>query len=77
MKAYRLIKRFQEEGIVGLEHKNKNKPFHNCCNKEQKQKILNLIKEKYYDCDPSYASELINTLKIIIFLVTIKNLPLQ
>ena len=29
--AYRLIKRFQEEGIVGLEHKNKNKPSHNCC----------------------------------------------
>lgn len=57
--AYRLIKRFQEEGIVGLEHKNKNKPSHNRCNKEQKQKILNLIKEKYYDCGPSYASELL------------------
>ena len=57
--AYRLIKRFQQEGISGLEHKSKNKPSHNSWNKEQKQRILDLIKEKYYDCGPSYASELL------------------
>ena len=57
--AYRLIKRFQQEGISGLEHKSKNKPSHNSWNKEQKQRILGLIKEKYYDCGPSYASELL------------------
>ena len=34
-----------------MEHKSKNKPSHNSRNKEQKQRILGLIKEKIMIAD--------------------------
>lgn len=57
--AYRIIKRYQEEGISGLNHKSKGQPSHNSPNQRKKAEILRLIREKYYDCGPSYASELL------------------
>lgn len=57
--AYRIIKRYKEEGLNSLFHKGKNKPSNHHIEEARKEKILRLIKEKYYDCGPSYASELL------------------
>ncbi len=57
--AYRIIKRYKELGIMGLYHKNKNQPSHNHIDPAKKERILGLIREKYYDCGASYASELL------------------
>ncbi len=57
--VYRIIKRYQEEGIKGLSHKNKGKPSGHIIEQSRKAEILRLIREKYYDCGPSYASELL------------------
>lgn len=57
--AYRIIKRYKEEGILGIRHKGKNKPSNHHIDREKKEEILRLIREKYYDCGASYASELL------------------
>ena len=57
--VYRIIKRYKEFGIIGLYHKGKNQPSHNHIDTAKKPKILSLIRDKYYDCGPSYASELL------------------
>ncbi len=57
--VYRLINRYKEKGICGLKHQNKDKVSNNRYNETRKQEILRLIRETYYDCGPSYASELL------------------
>lgn len=57
--VYRIIKRYKEEGLRGLLHKGKDKPSNHHIEEARKEEILRLIKEKYYDCGPSYASELL------------------
>lgn len=54
--TYRLVKRYQSGGILSLQHRNKHQPSHNSFNADKKSEILLLIKDKYYDCGPSYAS---------------------
>ncbi len=56
--VHRIIKRYREEGVKGLYHKNRNSPSHNRISPSKKAEVLKLIREKYYDCGPSYASEL-------------------
>jgi len=57
--AYRIVKKYQEGGIINLKHGNKNKPSHNRYDEEKKKGIIELIRTKYYDCGASYASELL------------------
>lgn len=57
--VYRIIKKYKEEGILGLHHGNKNKPSHHSYDTTKKAEILRLIREKYYDCGASLASELL------------------
>ena len=54
----RLMKRYLEEGVNGLYHKGENNE-NNAYNRDYKAKILGYIKTKYYDCGPSYATELL------------------
>ena len=55
--AYRVIKRYKEEGIRGLLHKGRNKQSNHHIAPAKKEEILRLIKEKYYDCGASFASD--------------------
>ena len=57
--VYRIIRKYKQEGIIGLYHGNKNKPSHHSYTPLKKAEILKLIREKYYDCGASYASELL------------------
>lgn len=57
--VHRLIKRYKEQGIIGLLHKGRNKPSNHKISSDKKAEILSLIRDKYYDCGPSYASELL------------------
>ena len=57
--GYKIVKRYKQEGIKSLYHGNKNKPSNNSYDITKKMEILALIREKYYDCGASYASELL------------------
>lgn len=57
--AYKIVKRYKQEGIKSLYHGNKNKPSNNSYDISRKLEILTLIRNKYYDCGASYASELL------------------
>ena len=57
--VYRLLKRYEKQGVIGLYHQGRNKPSNHRIEISKKAEILSLIKEKYYDCGASYASELL------------------
>lgn len=56
---YRIVHKYKQEGIQGLYHGNRNKPSHNHIDYTKKGLIMSLIRDKYYDCGASYASELL------------------
>lgn len=57
--VYRIIKSYHTKGLLGLYHGNRNKPSHHSYNPIKKSEIMRLIRDKYYDCGASYASELL------------------
>lgn len=57
--SYKILKRYKAEGILGLSHKGKNKQSNHRIDSMKKDQILSLIRDKYYDCGASYASELL------------------
>ena len=57
--VYCIIHKYKQEGMQGLYHGNRNKPSHNHIDYTKKEQILSLIRDKYYDCGASYASELL------------------
>jgi len=57
--VYRIIRKYKQEGIQGLYHGNRNKPSHNNIDYTNRRLIMSLIRDKYYDCGASYASELL------------------
>ena len=57
--VYNLLNKYEEQGVKGLVHGSVGKTGHNSCNEEQKIKILNFVKNKYFDCGPTLASEML------------------
>ena len=51
--TYRLIKRYRQEGVLGLLHKGRDKPSNHKTSAEKKAEILSLVRLKYYDCGAS------------------------
>jgi transposase len=45
--AKRLWKRYREKGAVGLQHQSAGRPSNRACNEKVRQKILQLVREKY------------------------------
>jgi transposase len=54
---WRTIKKYKEHGKISLLHGLSNKQSNRSLNKELKEKILNLAKEKYYDFNPILMKE--------------------
>ncbi|MDR2760255.1 MAG: helix-turn-helix domain-containing protein [Rickettsiales bacterium] len=55
--ARRIIKKYKEKGKMGLFHGLKNKTSNHNVSKETKEKILELIKNKYYNFNPTLANK--------------------
>jgi hypothetical protein len=55
--AWKIIKKYKEQGKISLLHGLSNKPSNHNISKEIKEKILELMKTKYYDFTPTIASE--------------------
>jgi len=53
----RLLKRYREKGIEGLISKKRGKPSNRRCPEKVKQKTLELLKGKYKDFGPTFASQ--------------------
>lgn len=53
----RLKARVIKSGAKGLIHGNRGKESHNQINKKGKEKIMHLLRERYYDFGPTFASE--------------------
>lgn len=50
-------KRIKEEGSKGIIHKSRGRPSHNRKPEEDKQRAIQLYREKYWDFGPTFASE--------------------
>jgi transposase len=57
--VFRLLKRFREEGSSCVCHGLSGKQSNNRGNSLLKEQVLSLIRNKYYDCGPTLASELL------------------
>ena len=53
----RLVKRYREEGMVGLISKQRGKPSHNQLPEETRQSVVNLLYSTYLDFGPTLAQE--------------------
>ena len=53
----RIVKKYKEEGVESLRHKSRGKTSNNRMLLEQELKITEIIREKYYDFGPTFASE--------------------
>lgn len=53
----RLKRTFKNEGRVGLAHKNRGRPSHNCLSSKIKERIKKIVTNKYPDFGPTLASE--------------------
>ncbi len=53
----RIKKRVKEEWLKGIRHKNRGRPSNRLLPKDFKEKMLKIIKEKYYDFGPTLLKE--------------------
>lgn len=53
----RMVKRYKQEGISGLAHKNRGRMGNRALLPEKKQQVITLIKSQYPDFGPTLASE--------------------
>lgn len=53
----RIWRKYQEEGANGLINQSRGKPSHNRLREEEKQKVLDIILERYRDFGPTLATE--------------------
>jgi len=57
MTLWRILGRYREYGVMGLEHGLKGRASNNRRENPDKERIIRLCREKYYDCGPTLASE--------------------
>ena len=53
----RLIKKYKSEGLKGLVHKSRGRISNHKMPLEQEAKVIKIVREKYYDFGPTFASE--------------------
>lgn len=53
----RIKKRVKKEGLAGIVHRSRGKPSNRKLNEQFTQKIMSMVKTKYYDFKPGFAAE--------------------
>jgi len=56
----RVLRRYEKEGAVGLVHKSRGKKSRNAFSKDLEEKIMMLLRSRYYDFGPTFAAEKIS-----------------
>ena len=56
----RLLRRYEKEGAAGLAHKSRGKRSGNAFPKDLEEKIIMLLRSRYYDFGPTFAAEKIS-----------------
>jgi len=54
---YRIKSKVEKDGLKGLIHKGRGKPSNRTIPDKEKKRIIEIIKEKYWDFGPTFASE--------------------
>lgn len=74
----RMVKRYQQEGVAGLTHKNRGRVGNRAMKPEKKEQISTLLKQQYPDFGPTFAAEkLAERDNVIVSRETVRHLMIE